>query len=170
MSIIKSLLAVRKSTCNDTCLLEANFPSLKSYVTQRKKSFFQKKWPLIQEGDPLNRAMELVKQKNTTSYQVIEKLLNDTSNIITGERENLKEKVLNRNTPKTIRYCKLNPLLKFPNIYNSATIKEYQRITFKISSILSILKLKLVDGTGFPESRGYAHVILIKFSQTNMQQ
>ena len=33
MSIIKSLLGVRKSTCNDTCLLEANFPSLKSYVT-----------------------------------------------------------------------------------------------------------------------------------------
>ena len=67
-SIIKSLLGVRKSTCNDTCLREANFPSLKSYVTQHKKSFFQKKWPFIQEGDPLNRAMELVKQKNTKSY------------------------------------------------------------------------------------------------------
>ena len=68
---------------------------------------------------------------------MIEKLLNDTSNIITGERENLKEKVLNSNTTKKISYCKLNPLLKFPDIYNSATIKEYQRITFKISSILS---------------------------------
>ena len=130
MSIIKSLLWVRKSTCNDTCLLEANFPSLKSYVTQRKKSFFQKKWPLIEEGDPLYRAMELVKQKNTKSYRMIEKLLNVTSNIITGERENLKEKILNSNTTKRISYCKLNPLLKCPNIYNSVTIKEYQRITF----------------------------------------
>ena len=44
----------------------------------RKKSFFQKKWSLIQEGVPLNRAMGLVKQKNTKSYQIIEKLLNDT--------------------------------------------------------------------------------------------
>ena len=44
----------------------------------RKKSFFQKRWPLIQEGVPLDRAMELVKQKNTKLYQIIEKLLNDT--------------------------------------------------------------------------------------------
>ena len=81
--------------------------------------------------------MELAKQKNTKSYQMIEKLLNDTSNIITGERENLKEKELNSNTTKRISYFKLNPLLTCPNIYNSATIKEYQRITFKILSILS---------------------------------
>ena len=47
MSIIKSLLGVRKSTCNDAYLLKAHFPSLKSYVTKRKKSFFQKKWPFI---------------------------------------------------------------------------------------------------------------------------
>ena len=43
MGIIKTLLAVRQTTCNDLCLVEGGMPSIKALIRKRQHKFFTEK-------------------------------------------------------------------------------------------------------------------------------
>ena len=42
MKAIKMLLGVRQSTPNETCLIEAGYPSLDAFIRQRQRCFFER--------------------------------------------------------------------------------------------------------------------------------
>ena len=69
-SIIKCLLNVRETTCNDITLIESGFPTLKSTVESRMSTFMKKKMNLSND-DPLQRALNLVKATKTKSYVML---------------------------------------------------------------------------------------------------
>ena len=83
LGINKSLLSVRRSTCNNLCLIEANMPSLAALIKHRRASYLQKKIPGLMEDEPLKIALELVRVCNTKSYRIICNVLDEQiSNIL----------------------------------------------------------------------------------------
>ena len=145
MKIIKALLDVRNTTCNDTCLFEAAMSSLKAVIKQKMKKYLQVKIPTLENEDPLYKAIELNRSSNTKSLRVINRLLNDTSNVINEDRQIRAEMLKQSSSTKRVTYCSLNPTLKSHNIYKKDTIKEYKRIAFTRFR-LSSHKLKVETG------------------------
>ena len=68
--IVKALLGVRNSTCNDVCLTEAGMPSLKAMIKHKMKKYLQEKIPKLEKDDPLFKAMELNRISNTNSLMI----------------------------------------------------------------------------------------------------
>ena len=139
LGIVKALLSVRKTTCNDLCLIEANMPSLPAIIQYRRASYLQKKVQSLKEDEPLKYAIELVRGSNTPSYRMIMNEMSETvSNISIRDKEMLKESVINNTTSsKRKTYLEMNPLLIQPTAYISSVIKEYHRIEytrFRLSS------------------------------------
>ena len=145
MKIIKALLDVRNTTCNDTCLFEAAMSSLKAVIKQKMKKYLQVKIPTLENEDPLYKAIELNRSSNTKSLRVINRLLNDTNNVINEDRQIRAEMLKQSSSTKRVTYCSLNPTLKSHNIYKKDTIKEYKRIAFTRFR-LSSHKLKVETG------------------------
>ena len=71
MNIIKTLLAVCQTTCNDMCLVECDMPSLKALVRQRQHKYITEKLRIWQDDSPPNFALNLVESANTVSYRII---------------------------------------------------------------------------------------------------
>ena len=138
MGVVKGLLGVRKSTCNEICLLEADFPSLKSSILNKRHRYLDKKIPNLSSDDPLYMAIELVRQANTTSYRIIIRDMQQVNeNIIQKEREKIQVSVRNTRTTKRQTYVNLNPKLCSPQIYTKVEIPEYKRVEytrFRLSS------------------------------------
>ena len=59
MRIVKSLLFVRESTCNDVCLVGRGMMSLKSQIKLRRDKFIKKQFQSLHENDPLKRPSEI---------------------------------------------------------------------------------------------------------------
>ena len=55
MRIVKSLLSIRESTCNDVCLVESGMMSLKSQIKLRRDTFIKIQFQALHENDPLKR-------------------------------------------------------------------------------------------------------------------
>ena len=90
LGIIKSLLSVRRSTCNNLCLIEANMPSLAAPIKHRRASYLQKK----KEDEPLKIALELVRVCNTKSYRIICNVLDEQiSNILQTDYDSIKSQI-----------------------------------------------------------------------------
>ena len=82
--IVKALLDVRNTTCNDVCLVEADMPSFQALVTKRMKKYIQKMIPNLDVDDPLAKAIELCRIQHHTeeyknSYMTNQMLLRKTS-------------------------------------------------------------------------------------------
>ena len=99
--IIKALLDVRHTTCNDVCLVEATMPSLKAVVKRKMQRYLQAKVPTLGHEDPMWKALELNRLINTKTYKRISNLLGDQSDIIKAD-QNDRNRRLKQNTSKTI--------------------------------------------------------------------
>ena len=66
--IVKALLDVRNTTCNDTCLVEADMPSLQALVKKKMHKYLQEKIPKLNCYDPLWKAIELARSADTKSF------------------------------------------------------------------------------------------------------
>ena len=75
MRIIKALLSVRKTTCNDLCLVEADMPPLAWIIQHKRTKYIRNRIPDLQEGDPLKHSVDLVRDSNTSSFRLIQEVL-----------------------------------------------------------------------------------------------
>lgn len=128
--VIKSLLGVRNTTCNDICLLEASMPSLKAVINKKMQQYIQAKVPRLDCEDPLWKAIELCRTVNTKTFQHISKMLENDSDIIKEDQEQRVQRIQTSTSTKRVTYSAMNPSFEQHKIYRSESLKEYKRIEF----------------------------------------
>ena len=130
--IVKALLDVRNTTCNDTCLIEADMPSLQALVRKKMQSYLQMKIPKLEHEDPLWKALELARSANTKSYRFIQTMLEDDSKILEEDKSRREEELRLKSSISTKRatYMEMNPLLQQHKVYKNDEIDEFKRIEF----------------------------------------
>ena len=67
ISVVKGLLGVCKSTRNNICLVESDFPSLRSAVPIKRQKYLKKKLGALTNNDPLYKELQLARQANAQS-------------------------------------------------------------------------------------------------------
>ena len=92
MGIIKALLSVRKTTCNDLCLIESGIPSLQAMIRNKQYKYMDKKLTTIEDGSPLKFVLDLVAAANTASHREIIAIRN-YCNVITEENQKICDKI-----------------------------------------------------------------------------
>ena len=137
MKIVKALLGVRSTTCNDLCLIEADMPPLKALIKKKRACYFQSKLENLQDDDPLKFAWDLAKSVNTHSTRIIEDSLNsEISDIVDESFAATRNNINSSTSTKRVTYKQLNTTLESPKIY-AGRVPEYKRIQytrFRLSS------------------------------------
>lgn len=130
MKVIKSLLHVRSSTCNDLCLLESDMPPLKTVIEKKRTTYLKKKIQMLNDGDPLKISLDLARSCRTHSAKLIDAALGCDLDIVELGKENLKRKVSASSSTKRVTYRLLNPTFESPEMYKSKSIPEHLRTAF----------------------------------------
>ena len=126
MKAIKMLLGVRQSTPNDTCLIEAGYPSLEAAIRHRQHKFLQqmKDERKDMNDDPLMFALELTRRDNASMHRYLSGILNEVGDIIENDIRLRKEKILASQRTKAVTYREMNPELVVHSIYSSKDIVD----------------------------------------------
>ena len=141
MKIVKGMLSVRPSTCNDLCLLEAGMLPIRELIVARRAKYIKKKFANLNVETPLNMAYDLAKSANTNSARLITQALEERVLPINSVR-NL---ILSQQSTKRSTYIEMNPELKESKIYVADDLPEYLRIAYTRFR-LSSHKLKIETG------------------------
>ena len=128
--IVKALLDVRNTCCNDTCLIEADMPSLQAQVRKKMQKYLQEKVPKLRCDDPLWKALELARSANTKSYRYIQSILEDQSDIVVEDKSRRAEELKSSASTKRETYVKINPSLQQHQVYKNDELSEFKRIEF----------------------------------------
>lgn len=131
MKIIKILLAVRRTSCNEICLIEAGMLPLKNLIESKRDKYIKHKFDNIVNQSPLQKAYQLANSVQTKSSKMINAIIN--RNITSPETYmgKLADSIKRNNTSsKRITYVEMNPSLSHHNIYKNENIAEYLRISF----------------------------------------
>ena len=133
MWCVKQLLEVRKTTCNDLCLLELGLPPLRALVASKQRKYFSNTWyeRRYLDDDPLVHSINTVLSYNYHTARYVRDLLYNNINDVQIAMNNLKQKVLNSESSRYQLYCVLNPNLDIHDIYATRTkIVENHRISW----------------------------------------
>ena len=134
MKIIKGMLSVRPSVCNDLCLLEASMLPIRQLIAARRNRYINKKFNNLNVDTPLGMAYNLAKLADTKSSRIIIQSLQCDL----PRDESIRESILRmRHTTKRSSYIQMNPELKESSIYIANNIPEYLRTAytrFRLSS------------------------------------
>lgn len=145
MKAIKSLLGVRHSTPNDTCLMEIGYPTLIEYVRYKQFKFYNDHIVPRQHlynCDPLSFVYDLC----LTETPSIVKFFNHLTCPTFKSLEDIKNSIHDSNRTKFQLYLSLNPNLNTHSIYcEKHKVPEYQRLCFTRLR-LSSHKLKIETG------------------------
>ena len=128
--IVKALLDVRNTSCNDTCLVEADMPSLSALVRKKMQRYLQGKIPKLQCDDPLWKAIELCRSADTKSYRYIQTIFEDQSDIYVEDKSRRAEELKASSSTKRGTFIKLNPSLQQHKVYKNDVLPEFKRIEF----------------------------------------
>ena len=148
MKAIKMLLGVRQSSSNDTCLVEAGYPTLEALIRHRQKKFLES---MINErqnidGDPLMFALEMTEQENIVMHRHIQNLLTTPDNILETNISAVKERIMPSQKTKAITYRELNPDLSIHPVYTGKTIVDDDLRTSFTRLRLSSHRLRVETG------------------------
>ena len=135
MRIVKSLLFVRESTCNDVCLVESGMMSLKSQIKLRRDKFIKKQFQSLHENDPLKLVWNVTEIIKPTSFKIIDNILN--SHTCMDDTEERKSRLKANTSSKRATYCTLNPTLQYHIMYSTVGIIEHKRVAvtrFRVSA------------------------------------
>ena len=116
MNIIKLLLGVRKSTCNDLCLIESGMPALETLIQERRSRYFKKVRNNIEEHEHLKFALDLISTCNSPANKIISDSLRDVnwkSEALVKLMESIGVKT---DSSKRSIYLQMNPSLRNSNI------------------------------------------------------
>ena len=130
---IKQLLGVRKTTCNDLCLLELGYPPLRSLILSKQRKFFSGMWRERKEmfDDPLSHAIRTTLNNNTLTSKHIRDLISNDVNDIVNAMEDLKSKTISSESNRVKMYNIINPDLAVHQIYKAKLkINESERISW----------------------------------------
>ena len=147
MNIVKTLLGVRKTTPNDTCLVEVGLPTAKAYVQNAQLKYFNRVLDTrTSPDDPLAIVLKLCRDAKTPCARYLDSLVTKTEIIVQDSNET-KERIRQAGPEKTkIRsYLELNPDLVVSSIYLDNSVNELQRIK---ASRLRLSSHKLAIETG----------------------
>ena len=132
MKVLKTLVDVRASTCNDLLLLETGMPSLSVLIHEKRSKYLKNKLASLNPEAPLNLALTLAKSCNTLSTKIIDSaLLDHDQNDRLTDRNRLVEKVTsNIESSKRKTYIHLNPNFQTPDMYSDKFVPEITRRAF----------------------------------------
>ena len=132
MSAVKSLLGVRTSTPNLTCLIEAGLPSIEALVREKQHRF----WTKMQQhqgmlDDPLWFALEMTKNRNKTMMSHINEIT-EKHNHLESDRSNMLDKLREQAGTRYKTYQIINPDMSVHPLYarDAPFIEDHLRITF----------------------------------------
>ena len=131
MKIIKVLLSVRRTTCNDICFVESGMLPLRGLIQCKREKYIQLKFKNM-VNLPLEKAYQLANSVQTKSARMINAAIN--KNIPSSEiyMQNLADSIRrNTTSSKRITYLGMNPSLSQHDIYKNEDVSEYLRISFK---------------------------------------
>lgn len=130
LSAVKSLLGVRETTRNDTCLIEVGLPTMRELIRKKTKNFVMK-YLNMENGDdiPFRKVYRLCQEKQTKGFKFLSKLSHDDPSI------GLTVKFQREKGTKAITYKEINPQLKVHQVYLSKEyIDEKKRINLYATS------------------------------------
>ena len=148
MSLVKTLLGVRRTTSNDTCLIELGLPTAKAFVQNVQFKFFTRMIASRAENldDPFTITLNLCKDAKTPCWRYLNSVLGK-ENIIDADLMETKTRLRHAGPERTkLRtYLDLNPDLVVNPIYSDLAVNELQRI--KVTRLrLSSHNLKIETG------------------------
>ena len=137
MNIVKLVLGVRKTTCNDICLIESGMPSLEACIEHRRSKYFSKTIKSLQNDSILKHALDLLSTCNSPANAIINSSINSTKSL-GDDKIQIAEKVRsNTNSSKRMTYLSINPLLQQPSIYHNHMIQESKRYEYSRARLSS---------------------------------
>ena len=148
MKAIKMLLGVRQSTPNDTCLIEAGYPSLEAAIRQRQRKFISrmKKERENMYDDPLMFALDITERDNPTMQRYLSGVLCEDGDIVQNDISRRKERLLSSQRTRAMTYCAMNPELSVHSMYTSCDVfADGLRIAF-MNVRLSSHRLRVETG------------------------
>jgi hypothetical protein len=129
MKMLKSLLSVRESTCNDIILIETGQHAASAIIKDRQVKFFNK---LSQRRDYnssyLFKIIELAKTVKSPMAAYLTKLLRSEIDYVGEHTAHLKNKIINSTSTRRTNYVKVNPTLMVHPVYSTPEVIEYNRI------------------------------------------
>ena len=141
MKMVKCMLDVRHSTCNDLCLLEAGMPLIRELVAARRARYIRKKFLNLPIDTPLYMAYVLGKDASTKSARIISQILEHND----PDGESIQNLIRQQQSIKRSTYLEMNPELIESKIYSADDLPEYLRIAYTRFR-LSSHKLKIETG------------------------
>ena len=130
MNIIKLLLGVRKSTCNDLCLIESGMPALETLIQERRSRYFKKVRNNIEEHEHLKFAFDLISSCNSPANKII----SDSLRVVNWKSETLVKLMesigVKTDSSKRSVYLQMNPSLETPTLYTKVYIPEFKRLSY----------------------------------------
>lgn len=131
---LKTLLGVRRSTCNDVCYVESGYPPLGELVRHKQHKFFRTMWRERSglDDDPLMFIIGLVTNANTVTGRCVRGFLLHDPGKLDGVRHDLIDGIINSNSSRRITYKNLiSNDFSIHHVYsNKHTINEMHRMSF----------------------------------------
>lgn len=140
MWCIKQMLGVRKTTCNDLCLMELGYPTLRSLILSKQRKFFSSMWRERKDmcDDPLSHAIKITLSNNTQTSRYVRDLINNNVHDVENAIENIKLKIISSESNRVKLYNTINPDFSVHPIYMSKIkVNERERISwtrFRVSA------------------------------------
>ena len=130
---VKQLLGVRRSTCNDVCLVELGYPPLKDLIKFKQHKFFRTIWQERNsyDDDPLYFTMKIVCETNTVTARLIREFLASEVASLDVSLQNVISEISGSGSSRRKTYKEINPSFSVHSIYNTKhTIDENHRMSF----------------------------------------
>ena len=130
---LKTLLGVRRSTCNDVCYVESGYMPLKDLVGLKQNTFFRSMWQERSgnEDDPLLFVMNLASRSNTVTGRLVREYMNNDPKDRSSVMESVRDNIIRSDSSRRVTYKDLNPSLVVHEIYRTKhTVDENHRLSF----------------------------------------
>ena len=130
---LKQLLGVRKSTCNNLCLVELGYPPLRALVSHKQRKFFKGMWNERSNmmDDPLVHAINLTLESNTPTSRYVRDLLYNEVDDVGVALDAIKRNISESSSSRMQFYKRINSEFKVHAIYTDGlSVNELERISW----------------------------------------
>lgn len=132
MTAVKSLLGVRSTTPNLTCLIEAGLPSVQALVREKQRRFLikmQQRHGML--DDPLWFVLEMTRKENKVMMGHLTEIVETLDNI-DNDRRKMVEMIQAKEGTRYRTYQAINPDMSVHPLYtsNALYVEDHLRITF----------------------------------------
>ena len=130
---LKTLLGVRRSTCNDVCYVESGYPPLCDLVKYKQHKFFHTMWRdrAAYDDDPLSFVINMVTGSNTCTARSVREFLDNDIEYISVAMQRVIENIQNSDSSRRITYRDINPDFSIHSVYREKhVINETHRLAF----------------------------------------